>query len=468
MGHSATKQRQQNHSQSILQAFTCLLTMVDALASITDQEEKALRLGAENAAPLALAAAGQTFAEIAKQMLDCAYVGVFALDPPDERQRLLGVSGLNFEERQKLFEDTNQTPLAQYVDTETIAHLHANKAVLLDLQKKPFVTTRSTHGARYRLVAPMVHHGALIGIFTMAKTDAIYPDVESAYTPEEISLAQGIAKLATQVIERVDLLRERAEARANEQRLHETARRYDDFLSTASHELRTPLTTIKGHLQLAQRRAAILEKRAEQLPQALAEDVHRIVQSLEHAVRSFPRLERMISELLDFSRIQASKFVMIKYPCDLAEIISRAVEEARHAACERQISLSLPAGKAVPIIADADRIGEVIDNYLSNAHKYSPLDHPIEVNLTVEGRLACVSVRDHGPGISPEDQMRIWERFYRAPDIVTQDQCTADSNLGLGLYLCKEIIELHHGQYGVDSVKGEGSTFWFTLEIAEQ
>ena len=465
MGRGAAKPRQQQHSQHVLQAFTSLLTMVDALAAITDQEERVPSPEEEKNAPITRTAAGQTFAEIAEQALDCAYVGVFALDPPDERQRLLGVSGLSPAERQRLYEDTNQTPLADYVDAEIIARLHANKVTIIDLQQQPFITARSIHGARYRLVAPMMHHEKLIGIFTMAKTDEEYPNVESAYTPEEISLAQGIAKLATQVIERVGLMQERAEAQANEQKLQEATRRYEDFLSTASHELRTPLTTIKGNLQLAQRRAAALEKQEEKIPPSLIEDVHRVAQSLRHAVQGFPRLERMIRELLDFSRIQADKFVMVKQPCNLAEIVSSAVEEARQSTCGREFILSLPAGGRVPIVADADRISEVINNYLSNAHKYTPFDRPIEVSLTAEDSLARVSVRDEGPGISPEDQVRIWERFYRAPDIETQDQCTADSNLGLGLYLCKEITELHHGQVGVSSVKGQGSTFWFTLPL---
>jgi signal transduction histidine kinase len=88
------------------------------------------------------------------------------------------------------------------------------------------------------------------------------------------------------------------------------------------------------------------------------------------------------------------------------------------------------------------------------------------VSLTVEGLLACVVVRDKGPGIPPTDQEHIWERFYRAPGIETREQSSANSNLGLGLYICKEIIELHQGCVGVESVPGHGSTFWFTLELA--
>lgn len=455
---------QQNHPT--LQAFISLLTLVEALATITEQRENAQCIEAGNAPTITLRAAGQAFAEIAEQVLQCKYVGVLALESPDERQRLIGSSGLPPEEEQRLHEDTFQVPLADYLDAAAIAQLHTDQIVLLDLQNRPFVTMRSVHGARFRLVAPVMLHGKLVGLFTMAKTDDRYSDVHSAYSPEEIALAKGIARLAAQVIEKVGLLQECAAAQAKEQRLQATTRRYEDFISTASHELRTPLTTIKGNVQLAQRRVAALEKQAAQRSLS-PESLQRIEQPLKETLLNFGRLERMILELLDFSRIQADKFVMRKQPCNLVEIIRHIVEEARKYIEGRTIRLSLPNQEVVPIIADADRISEVVNNYLSNAHKYSPLEEPIDVRLKVEGEQARVEVQDRGPGVAPEDQVHIWERFYRAPGIEMLGERAADSNLGLGLYLCKEIIELHQGRFGVDSTPGRGATFWFTLELAK-
>jgi signal transduction histidine kinase len=148
------------------------------------------------------------------------------------------------------------------------------------------------------------------------------------------------------------------------------------------------------------------------------------------------------------------------------DIVRHAVVEAQQNTCRRIFLLSLPEAEVIPIYADADRITEVINNYLSNAHKYSPAGLPIHVSLTIEGSRADVAVRDEGPGISPADQARIWERFYRAPDIKTQEPGCSHANLGLGLYLCKEIIDLHQGQVGVTSTPGQGATFWFTLDLA--
>lgn len=463
MFRDAAEQYHQGHHT--LQAFTSLLTLVEALSTITEQGECTSRAEAENAPPITLAAAGKSFAEIAQQVLDCNYVAVIALDPPDERQRLLGTSGLSAQEAKILLKDIDQTPLALYVNGTAIEQLHNDQVVALDLKLQPFIMGRSTHGVRFRLVAPMTRHEQLIGIFTMAKTDQEHHDIQSAYSPEERALAKGIARLATHVIERVRLLQERAEAKANTRKLQEATRRYEDCLSTASHELRTPLTTIKGNLQLSQRRITTLLKRAEQTPETL-EGLQRVGHPLHEALQNFGRLERMISELLDYSRLQADKFLLRRQTCNLVEIVRAAVEEARKTTDGRPLLYTLPTQEEIPTDVDKDRISDVLHNYLTNAHKYSPIERPIEVSLSVEGTLARVAVRDEGHGIPPAEQERIWERFYRVPGIEVVEQSISDSNLGLGLYLCQEIIELHHGHVGVQSAPGQGSTFWFTLPLA--
>ncbi|HEX7736220.1 MAG TPA: HAMP domain-containing sensor histidine kinase [Ktedonobacteraceae bacterium] len=464
MFRDATEKDHQDHRN--LQAFTSLLTLVEALSTITEQTEHA-HTGGENVPPITLAEAGQAFADITQQVLECKYVGVFVLDPPDECQRLLACSGLGPKEAVSLRDDTTGVPLAAYVNQTIVAQLHTDQVVTIDLDSEPFLSTSHTRGARYRLVAPMMRRGKLCGLFTIARANQEHRPIQNAYTSQEKALARGIARLATQIIERVSLLQERAESRAKELEFQETTRRYEDCLSTASHELRTPLTTIKGNLQLSQRRIGALVRHAEQFPETLA-GLQRVEQPMREALQNFGRLERMISEMLDYSRIQADKFILRKQICNLVDIAKHAAEDARKELEPRPIVLNLPPQEDVPVYGDKDRIGDVIHNYLTNAHKYSPTGHPIEINLSVEKTLARVSVRDEGTGIPLEAQEHIWKRFYRAPGVEVQEHSLSDSNLGLGLYLCQEIIELHDGQVGVQSIPGQGSTFWFTLDLAER
>jgi len=130
----------------------------------------------------------------------------------------------------------------------------------------------------------------------------------------------------------------------------------------------------------------------------------------------------------------------------------------------RTIHLELPTAQAVPVIADADRIAQVVTNYLTNALKYSKEDRPIAVRLEVEREMAQVSVRDGGPGLSLSDKMHLFERFPRIKG--TAVQSGSGVSLGLGLHICKAIVEAHGGRVGLESVPGRGSTFWFTLPLA--
>jgi signal transduction histidine kinase len=150
--------------------------------------------------------------------------------------------------------------------------------------------------------------------------------------------------------------------------------------------------------------------------------------------------------------------------CDLIALLRQAVAVQQRRARERTIVLDIvPVEAVVPIIADAERITQVINSYLVNALSYSPIDKPVTVRLTVESALARVSVHDEGPDIPLEEQGRIWERFYYVKRITAHQQL--DQRLGLGLYLCQPFIERHHGSVGVQSVPGHGAIFWFSLPV---
>lgn len=261
------------------------------------------------------------------------------------------------------------------------------------------------------------------------------------------------------------IVQEREEARANALAAREATRRMDEFIGIASHELKTPLTSIKGNLQLARRRVAMAMDKVQGEDEGMLHTLEGIQVLLERAERQVGVQSRLVNDLVDLARIQTDQLELHLAMTDLATVVREVVEDQRIAAPPRLISFET-AALAVRVRADSGRIGQVVSNYLSNALKYSPKDRPVAVRLTVQGELARVEVADEGPGLSAEQQARIWERFHRVPEI--QVQSGSGVGLGLGLHICRMIIEQHQGAVGVQSTPGAGSIFWFTLPLGRE
>jgi len=175
-------------------------------------------------------------------------------------------------------------------------------------------------------------------------------------------------------------------------------------------------------------------------------------------------MSRLVNCLFDLAQAQSGTLELKPVACNLAALVREQVELQHMMMADRTVCLDLSTKQTVPIVADVDRLGQVLTNYLTNALKYSPPDKPIAVSLEVHSRLARVAVRDEGPGLPPEEQMRVWEPFHRAPGIAVQS--AGGESLGMGLHICKTIVDAHGGQVGVESEVGQGSTFWFTLPLA--
>lgn len=252
-------------------------------------------------------------------------------------------------------------------------------------------------------------------------------------------------------------------AQANETALRETNARADEFLSIASHELRSPLTSLKAALQLAQRRLRRMD--GQELDAAdLAAHLEALRGLLVTAENQVDRQDRLVGDLLDVSRIRAGRLEFRTASCDLVDIVTGAVDEQRMSWPDREISLDASA-TLLPIEADAQRIGQVVTNFLTNALKYSPPSTPAAVIVRQEAGAARVEVRDHGPGLTAAQQTRIWERFHRVPDI--RQLSGSGTGLGLGLHISRTIIEQHHGRVGIESTPGQGCAFWFTLPLVQ-
>jgi len=267
------------------------------------------------------------------------------------------------------------------------------------------------------------------------------------------------------------LRREMAVTQEKERATIELNRRKDEFLGVVSHEIRTPLTTLRGNIYLLVRRFNIWWPRAAgaavHAPPSPSE-VERGRALLASCEEGLERLTRLADDLTDHTRIRDGKFTLYRAPCDLRALVRTAVEAQRAAEPNRVINLlpsSAPSAAAPHLVdVDADRIVQVITNYLSNALKYSKADQPVAVMVEEgEDSQAHVAVRDAGPGLAEAEQARVWERYPRIETVAVQSG--SGVSLGLGLSISKEIIERHGGEVGVESTPGAGSTFWFTLPL---
>jgi PAS domain S-box-containing protein len=281
----------------------------------------------------------------------------------------------------------------------------------------------------------------------------------------------GAVLILSDRTERNQLVREREEARASELALREVNQRLDTFVAVAAHDLRQPVTVSMLGAALAQRQ---VQQAAANVRGATARRTVPFTQvevALKATQLNLDRLLRLIQQLLDVTRARHGILTLNRQPCRLEALVHRVVEEQRLLTPSRTLTLDLPEQGELPVMvhADADRLSQVLTNYLANAVRYAPADQPIEVALRVVeqapedggGAVARVEVRDHGPGIAPDKQKSIWDRFQR-----THSASEANGGLGLGLYIARMIIERHEGHVGVESTVGEGATFWFTLPLA--
>lgn len=264
------------------------------------------------------------------------------------------------------------------------------------------------------------------------------------------------------------MMRERSEALADVASLRETVQRMEEFLAVAAHDLRSPLTVALGNLQLTQRRFARQRARVNLLYPEFTSPFEVIGKGLREATRGVQQLVRSAAVLLDVARASAGRFELKLQRFDLVDLVCKQVQSQRLVVAHRVIHLGLHSDQPVMVNADEMRVGEVIANYMSNALKYSATELPVEVEVSMRDNAARVEVRDSGLGLPLMEQERVWEMYYRVPGVEPISDNSEGVGLGLGLHICKRIIEQHGGAVGVDSIMGAGSTFWFTLPLSPE
>jgi signal transduction histidine kinase len=299
------------------------------------------------------------------------------------------------------------------------------------------------------LCAPILVRGQVAVIFGVTN-----PKLTGAFGPQETRIAEFIATLAGAALENAHGFAEVNALSEERGRLYreaqEALRKRDEFLVVASHELRTPFTPMRIYLQ------GLLT--ALRNP-AKAAGLGSWVSKLETANARQQRLARLVEDLFDVSRLAEGRLALRRSEVDLAALTAEAVDRWKDELARVQCDCELEVRAPVVGHWDGLRLEQVIDNLLGNATKYGP-GKPIRVSVERAGALARLIVQDHGMGIGPEDQARIFERFERA---VSENY----GGFGLGLWISREVVQAHGGSISVRSAPGQGATFTVELPLTD-
>ena len=315
------------------------------------------------------------------------------------------------------------------------------------LNDEPFVVENADTDTRFA-DNPLVTGGPLVKFYAGAPlvlrdgvrlgTLCVIDHHAHQLSPDQL---QALQALARQVVSQLEL-------RLQLQELTKLDRAKDEFISVVSHEMRTPLTSMKGSLGL--------------LSHQMKEEVDPLSRNLsEIALRNTERLLAIVNDILDVAKLESGTLQLTLAPLDFSEVARRAVELNRHYAenCRCAIDLRLPDESAERLMVEGDeqRIVQVLNNLLSNAAKFTREGDTVLLHVEPRASEVWVGVTDHGPGIPPERHAEIFTRFA---------QFSGNTKLpgtGLGLNICKHIVELHGGMIGFSSTPGEETTFYCTL-----
>jgi signal transduction histidine kinase len=308
--------------------------------------------------------------------------------------------------------DTGTPILVPEIDEEALRSLAFDEAQLALL--RPL-------GLRSIIVVPLLARGVALGVVSLARTGG------PPYDDDDVALAQELGRRAALAIDNARLFRSANEAVALR----------DEFLSIASHELNTPLTPLKMQIDSLRRGRFSPEREGEKL---------------DSAARQVTRLIKLVSELLDVSRIRTGRLHLEPEPFDMAALVDEVVARMADEAERSGVSFAVRVERPCPGTWDRMRLDQVVTNLLTNAVKYGN-GKPVEVDLSKTASGVRLAVSDHGIGIAPEHQQRIFERFERATS--TRHY----GGFGLGLWITRQIVESSGGTITVDSAPGRGSTF---------
>ena len=223
-----------------------------------------------------------------------------------------------------------------------------------------------------------------------------------------------------------------------------------DLIANVSHDLRTPLTMIRSYAEMIRDISGNKPEKREQHLQVIIDESK--------------RLNELVNDLLEVSRLQSGKITIEKEECNLSQAARSIIGTYRVLEVDQGYHFDLDCPADYIVYGDEEKLKQVISNLITNAMKFCGEDRIIHVSLQRKGRTVRLAVEDHGPGIAAEDLDHIWERYYRS----SSNTVRTSEGSGLGLSIVKEILTLHKAAFGVDSTVGEGSVFWFELDLIRE
>lgn len=304
---------------------------------------------------------------------------------------------------------------------ETVLKAYMDNAKLMEVIDKL--------GLKSYMGVPLLARGKVIGAITFSSVSET-----RRYSGQDLKFAEELAGRIALTVDNIRLYNEAKQSIAVR----------DDFISIASHELKTPVTSLKIYTQ-------VLEKRLKQKKE------RELAEMTSKMDRQISKLTNLIEDLLNISRMKAGKLEFKFEEVALNECVAEVIENVQPTAMHHKIIVKGRVKKKV--LADRDRLGQVLMNLLTNAIKYSPHAKKVIVTLLDEGNTVRVSVTDFGIGIDKMHHGKIFERFYR----VENSDKKKFPGLGIGLYITSEIVKRHKGTMFIESTPGKGSTFSFTL-----
>lgn len=305
------------------------------------------------------------------------------------------------------------------------------------------------------LGVPIPSGGQTIGVISVQSTDQ-----ENRFTEADQRLLSTIASAVGVAFHNAKLFEDARQARAAAE---EADAAKSAFLSTVSHELRTPLTSVLGFAKIIRRR--LDERLFPLIPEEdrkVQQAKRQVIDNLDVVVSEGERLTKLIDDVLDLAKIEAGKFTWNTTSVTVSDVIERAIAATASLFESKKLNLVRDIEPELPIVnGDQDRLIQVVINLISNAVKFTDAG-----SITCSARLrdneVVVGVTDSGIGIAPADHQKVFEKFKQVGDTLTDKP----KGTGLGLPICKEIVEYHGGRIWVESEPGKGSTFWFTLPAA--